>query len=95
MQINERPLVDVLSVRALGGYRLWARFSDGSGGVHDFSSMLNEAGPMVEPLRDEAYFKRVFLEFGAPTWPNGFDIAPEWLRRKMEVAGELTQVAAE
>jgi hypothetical protein len=36
----------------------------------------------------------VFLEFGAPTWPNGFDIAPEWLRREMEAAGELTPVAA-
>ena len=50
---------------------------------------------MLEPLRDEAYSNRVFLEFGAPTWPNGFDIAPEWLHREMETAGELTQVAAE
>jgi hypothetical protein len=37
----------------------------------------------------------VFLEFGALTWPNGFDIEPEWLRRKMEEAGELERVAAE
>jgi hypothetical protein len=50
---------------------------------------------MLEPLRDEAYFTRVFLEFGALTWPNGFDIAPEWLRREMAAAGELTRVAAE
>jgi hypothetical protein len=41
--------------------------------------MVNKPGSMIEPLRDEAYFGRVFLEFGAPTWPNGFDIAPEWL----------------
>ena len=50
---------------------------------------------MLEPLRDEDFFARVFLEFGAPTWPNGFDIAPEWLRREMERAGELTRQAAE
>jgi hypothetical protein len=50
---------------------------------------------MLEPLRDEAYFARAFLESGAPTWPNGFDIAPEWLRREMEAAGELSGVAAE
>jgi hypothetical protein len=50
---------------------------------------------MVEPLRDESYFARVFLELGAPTWPNGFDISLEWLRREMAAAGELTQVAAE
>ncbi len=79
----------------LGGFRLRVRFSDGSEGVHDFSGMVNEPGSMLEPLRDEAYFGRVFLEFGAPTWPNGFDIAPEWLRREMQAAGELAAVAAE
>jgi hypothetical protein len=50
---------------------------------------------MLESLHDQAHFGRVFLEFGAPTWPNGFDIAPEWLRREMEKVGELTRVAAE
>jgi hypothetical protein len=63
--------------------------------VHDFAALVNEPGPTLEPLRDETYFARVFLEFGAPTWPNGFDIAPEWLRREMAAAGELTRVAAE
>jgi hypothetical protein len=71
------------------------RFTDGSEGVHDFTAMTKESGPMIEPLRDKNYFARVFLEFGAPTWPNGFDIAPEWLRREMEKAGELSRVAAE
>lgn len=85
----------ITHLERLGGFRLRLRFSDGSEGVHDFSEMVSEAGPMLEPLRDEAYFARVFLEFGAPTWPNGFDIAPEWLRREMEAAGELRQVAAE
>jgi hypothetical protein len=70
------------------------RFNNGSEGVHDFAAMVNEPSPMLEPLRDEAHFARVFLEFGAPTWPNGFDIAPEWLRCEMEAAGELTPVAA-
>ena len=50
---------------------------------------------MLEPLREEAYFPRVFLEFGVPTWPNGFDIAPEWLRREMQAAEELTRATAE
>jgi hypothetical protein len=71
------------------------RFTDGSEGVHDFAALVAEPGPMVEPLRDPAYFARVFLEFDAPTWPNGFDIAAEWLRREMEAAGELSRVAAE
>jgi len=83
------------ALEKLGGFRLRVCFSDGSEGVHDFTPLVNELGPMLEPLRDEVYFARVFLEFGAPTWPNGFDIAPEWLRREMEKAGELTRVAAE
>ena len=88
-------LTKITRLERLGGYRLRLRFTDDSEGEHDFSSMVQEPGPMIEPLRDQAYFNRVFLEFGAPTWPNGFDIAPEWLRREMEAAGELTQVAAE
>jgi hypothetical protein len=88
-------LTKVTRLDRLGGFRLRVRFNDGSEGVHDFATMVNESGPMLEPVRDEAYFARVFLEFGAPTWPNGFDIAPEWLRREMAAAGELTCVAAE
>jgi hypothetical protein len=88
-------LTKVTRLERLGGFRLRVRFNDGSEGVHDFTAMVQEPGPMLEPFRDEAYFVRVFLEFGAPTWPNGFDIAPEWLRRDMAAAGELTRVAAE
>ena len=88
-------LIKIRRVEKLGGFRLRLHFGDGSVGEHDFSSIIGEGGPMIDPLRDEAYFARVFLEFGALTWPNGFDIAPEWLRREMEAAGELTREAAE
>ena len=88
-------LTKITNLERLGGYRLHVRFSDGSEGSHDFSAMVKEPGSMLEPLRDETFFSQVFLEFGAPTWPNGFDIAPEWLRREMAAAGELSGVAAE
>jgi hypothetical protein len=88
-------LTKITRLEKLGGFRLRVSFTDGSLGVHDFAALVKESGPMLEPLRDEGYFARVFLEFGAPTWPNGFDIAPEWLRREMEAAGELTRAAAE
>jgi hypothetical protein len=88
-------LTKITKLEKLGGFRLRVCFSDGSAGEHDFAAMVQEEGPMLEPLRDEAFFARAFLEFGALTWPNGFDIAPEWLRREMEKAGELSRVAAE
>jgi hypothetical protein len=88
-------LTKVTSLERLGNFRLHVRFNDGSAGVHDFSTMVNDPGSLLAPLRDQTYFDRVFLEFGAPTWPNGFDVAPEWLRREMIAAEELSQVAAE
>ncbi len=84
-------LTKVTSVERLGGFQLRIVFKDGSEGVHDFSSMVQEPGPVLTSLRDENYFARVYLEFGALTWPNGFDIAPEWLRREMSAASDLTR----
>ena len=88
-------LTKVTRLEKLGGFKLRVSFNDGTEGAHDFTALVNGPGPMLEPLHDETYFARVFLEFGAPTWPNGLDIAPEWLRREMEAAGELTRVAAQ
>jgi Protein of unknown function (DUF2442) len=95
MQMNELPLVDVLRLKALDGHRLWLRFSDGSEGVRDFSDILAAGGPMVEPLKAPDYFARVFVEMGAPTWPNGFDLDPINLYMHLRDAGALTRVAAE
>lgn len=81
-------MIKVAKLKCLGGYRLRVTFSDGMAGEYDFSSIVAQPGPMVEPLRDPAWFARVFLEDGAPTWPNGFDASPVWLRREIEVAAE-------
>jgi hypothetical protein len=80
---------EVTKLEYLGGCRLHVTFSDGATGEHDFSALVARDGPMVEPLRDPAYFARVFLEHGAPTWPNGFDMCPDWLRMVIEAAGGL------
>ena len=87
-------LTKIIRIEKLGGFRLRVAFNDGSVGVHDFSSMVEEPGPMLAPLRDQIYFARVFLEFGSLTWPNGFDIAPEWLRREMSAGHTLERTAA-
>jgi hypothetical protein len=87
-------MIKVAKIKPLGGHRLRATFSDGMAGEYDFSAIVAEGGPMVEPLRDPAYFERVFLEDGAPTWPNGFDAAPGWLRREIEASGGLARDAA-
>jgi hypothetical protein len=88
-------VIKVLKLERLGGYRLRFQFTDESIGEFDFAQLVNEPGPMLEPLRDPVYFQRVFLEFGAPTWPNGFDVAPGWLHQEIAAAGGLTRTAAE
>jgi len=88
-------MVDVLRLRPLEGHRLWVRFSDGSEGVRDLSALVARGGSMVEPLKSPDYFARVFVEMGAPTWPNGFDLDPINLYLQMREAGELAPVAAE
>jgi uncharacterized protein DUF2442 len=95
MPTNEFPLVDVLRLRPLDGYRLWLRFSDGSEGIRDLSAVIAEGGPMVEPLKSKEYFDRAFVEMGAPTWPNGFDLDPINLYMELRDAGALSSVAAE
>lgn len=95
MTTNELPLVDVLRLRPLEDFRLWLRFTDGSEGVHDLSNIIARGGPMVEPLKAPDYFARVFVESGAPTWPNGFDLDPINLYMQMRKAGALTHAAAE
>lgn len=87
-------MIKVSRVQWLGGHRLAFQFSDGTRGECEFSEMVAEAGPMVEQLRDPAYFSRVFLEEGAPTWPNGFDMAPRWVQMELEARGALQSVAA-
>jgi hypothetical protein len=87
-------MIKVTKIKCLGEHRLHATFNDGTAGEHDFSALVAETGPMVEPLHDAVYFARVFLEDGAPTWPNGFDAAPGWLRHEIEASGGLARDAA-
>ena len=88
-------LTKVTRLERICGFWLRVRFNDGSEGVHDFTPLVSKStsGPMRKPLCDEAYFARVFIELGAPTWPNGFDICPDYLHQQMEAAGELTKAA--
>ena len=76
-------LPDVVGAEYRGGHRIRLTFSDGREKTVDFAPWLQ--GPVFEPLRDEAYFRRFFLEGGTVSWPNGADIAPETLYSAQEV----------
>ena len=87
-------MIKVTRVEPRDDFRLWITFSDGARGVLDCRPIIAEGGPMVGPLRDSTFFARVFIEDGAPTWSNGFDVAPDWLRHEIEAAGALETSSA-
>ncbi len=67
-------LTHVIRAEHRGGFRIHLVFDDGLSKTVDFSSWLN--GPVFEPLKEEAFFQRFFIDGGTVCWPNGADIAP-------------------
>ncbi|HET6163452.1 MAG TPA: DUF2442 domain-containing protein [Planctomycetota bacterium] len=70
-------LVDVVSVRPLGGMRLRLKFDDGASGEVDLARWLPRKG-VFRPLFAPAYFRRVRVdrETGTIAWPNDADVDP-------------------
>ena len=73
------PFLRVSSVRYLGGHRLAVAFSDGS--VRDVDLGGELRGEVFELLRDPGVFAEAFVDDETRTvaWPNGADLAPEFL----------------
>jgi hypothetical protein len=70
------------AVRALDNFRLEVVFDDGATGTVSLEDRL--FGPMFEPLRDPEAFRQVVVdEFGAVSWPNGADLAPDALYERI------------
>lgn len=74
---------ELLDARPLDGYRVWLRFADGAEGEIDLDGEL--WGEMFEPLKDPGRFRelRVHPELRTLVWPNGADLAPEFLYGKL------------
>jgi hypothetical protein len=79
MVISKHPdLVRVRSVQPRTGFQVHVVFTDGTERDIDFGPYLK--GPIFAPVRrDPAMFRRIFVDHGAPAWPNGADIDPDTL----------------
>ncbi len=78
-------MIKILQADYLGGFQVRLAFADGAVGLYDAHALLERQGPLLEPLRDEAYFGRLFVEAGALCWPNGLELAPEPLRLQCRI----------
>jgi len=75
MKVNYLP--GVVQAEYVKDFVLDIRFSDGTQKCVDVSQWFK--GPVFEPLRKKAYFKKFFVEGATVGWPNGVDISPEAL----------------
>ncbi|MFO7838454.1 MAG: DUF2442 domain-containing protein [Desulfosalsimonadaceae bacterium] len=75
----------IKSAEYVHDYIIHLRFADGTEGDIDLGQELY--GEVFEPLKDPEVFKRFTLhpEFHTLCWPNGADIAPEFLYEKIKV----------
>jgi hypothetical protein len=73
----------VTDARYVGGYRVWLAFSNGASGEVDLSARLH--GEVFEPLKELSTFSQVKFDSEMDTivWPNGADLAPEYLYQTM------------
>lgn len=68
---------DVKNVKPLPNFRIYVELEDGRKGIFDLTPYLNRG--VFRELQDVHYFNQVGILFGAVTWPNEQDIAPETL----------------
>ena len=75
----------VTEAKALAEFRLWLRFSDGAEGEIDLKAFIeSDSRPIVAALRDRAAFTAIRVESDTVVWSNGFDLAPEFLRGRVQ-----------
>ena len=83
---------DTKSVKPLSDYRIYVEIENGRKVIFDMKPYLDRG--IFRELREVHYFNQVGILFGAVTWPNEQDIAPETLIAEMLPASEdVTRLA--
>jgi hypothetical protein len=81
-------MIQVVEARYVRDYVIWLRFNDGLAGEVDLRDELD--GPVFEPLRQLETFRsvRIHPELHTIVWPNGADLAPEFLHERVRVLAQ-------
>ena len=78
-------MIKLLDVKTIAPHQLELTFSDHSLGVFNGANYLaSRQGPLLENLRDPAYFARCFIDAGALCWPNGLELSASRLHELVD-----------
>jgi len=75
-------MTKAVSVKVKGLYYIEVSLEDGSVIEHDMNYLISESGPVVEAIKAEFEFAKVFIDRGIVSWPSGYDIDPYFLIEK-------------
>lgn len=79
-------MIWVVEAEYIREHRLKLTFSDGAAGEVDLGPMIAaDHRPIARQLLDESLFKRFSVAMDTVVWENGFDLAPEYLRKNLSV----------
>ena len=73
---------NVKTVKPLPDYKIVVELEDGRKGIFDVAPYLDKG--IFRELKNINYFNQVGILFGAVTWPNEQDIAPETLLEELQ-----------
>ena len=86
----------VIDARYLDGYKVEVSFNNGRKGIADLTDALH--GSMFEPLKEKSVFSALTVDDELETivWPNGADLAPEYIyfqafKREPELQAQFRQ----
>jgi len=72
-------ILHVISAKYIEDYKVEVSFNNGCKGIADLSDALR--GSVFEPLKDKKIFSQLEVDvlLETITWPNGADLAPEYI----------------
>ena len=82
----------VIKAKARPNFRLSVWFAGAFKGDVDLKEHVQKSKwPIVQPLKQPGFFRRVRVKDGSVMWPNGYDICPDVLRFWCEVGHATSQ----